>query len=83
MRPSGPRVGGGALGEVVHVDVVARLGVPVGVVDDGAGEGVVADHLVQSVPVLERIVGVEPVGVLVDDGLTTNLDNCKRVTRVP
>ena len=71
--PRGPRVSRRALGEVVHVDVVAGLGKPVGVVDDSAGEGVIANHLVQGVSVLEGVVRVQPVGVLVDDRLSSNL----------
>jgi hypothetical protein len=71
--PGGPRVGGGPLREVVHVHVVARLRVPVSIVDYRAGEGVVTDHLVEGVPVLERVVGVQPIGVLVHDGFSTHL----------
>ena len=71
--PGGPGVGGGPLREVVHVHVIARLRVPVGIVNDSAGEGVITDHLVEGVPVLERVVGVQPVGVLVHDGLSTDL----------
>ena len=45
-RPSRPRVVRGPLVKVVKVHVVAGLGVPVGEVHDGAGEGVVAHHAV-------------------------------------
>ena len=65
-RPGPERPGGvgGPLGEIVHVDVVPRLGVPVAELHDGAGELPVPREPVHLLPVLDGVAWVEPVCVL-------------------
>lgn len=72
-RPAGPGVAEGPVLEVVHVDVVACLGVPVSKFVDVTRELVVADHLVQRVTVLDGVLGVQPVRVLEYDGLARDV----------
>lgn len=58
---------------VVHVDGVAGVGVSAGKFVDVAGELVVADDLVEGVAIRVRIIRVQPVAVLIYDGVTANL----------
>lgn len=58
---------------VVHVDSIAGVGVTAGKFVDVAGELVVADHLVEGVAIRMRVFRMQPVAVLVDDRVTTNL----------
>lgn len=67
-RPLGPRVVERPVLEVVHVHVVAGDRVLVRELVDVARELIVADHLVERVPVLDRVVRVQPVRVLKLDG---------------
>jgi len=67
-HPLGPGGDGGLLHEVEHVDVVPGLRVPVRPVHHWAGELVVPGVLVHGVAVLHRVVGLDPVGVLVLQG---------------
>lgn len=57
---------------VVHVDLVSRLGVPVGELVNVTREVVVSDDLVEGVSVGVRVVRLEPIRVLVDDGVPSN-----------
>ena len=62
--PLGPGGVGGDLSEMIHVDIAPHLGVLVAEVQDGAGELPVARHPVHGHPVGDRVLGVQPVGVL-------------------
>lgn len=55
---------------IIHINVVPSLCVPMRELVDVAGELVVAHHLVQGVPIGHRVVGIQPIGVLENDGLT-------------
>lgn len=57
---------------IIHVDLVPRLRVPVGELVDVAREVIVADYFVQGVSIGIRIVGSEPIRVLVNDGVTSD-----------
>ena len=81
-HPLGPRVGGVALREVVHVDVLAGQRVSVGELVDVANEVALGNGVVESVEVGERILDVLPVGVLERDGVQPELVDLLRVLRV-
>jgi len=59
--------------EVVHVDGVAGVSVTAGELVDVTGELVIADDLVEGIAIRVGIVRVQPVCVLVDDGVSTDL----------
>jgi len=71
--PLGPGGDGGLLHEVEHVDVVPSLRVSVRPVYNGASELVVPRVLVHGIAVLNRILGVDPIRVLVLQGRLLDL----------
>lgn len=67
--PAGPGIGFTAVRVVVHVDIVALLRVPKSKLVDIARKVVVADHLIQRVPVAVAVLGIQPVRVLENNRL--------------
>ena len=58
---------------IIHIDSVASIGVSAGKFVDIASELVVADDFIKGVAIRVRILWMQPVAVLVDDGVTANL----------
>lgn len=67
--PAGPGIGFTAVRVVVHVDIVALLCVPKSKLVDIARKMVVADHLIQRIPVAVAVLGIQPVRVLENNRL--------------
>ena len=58
---------------IIHVNGVPSVGVTAGELVHVASELIIADDFVQRVAIRVRIVGAEPVGVLVDNGTPPEL----------
>lgn len=61
--------------EVVHVDIVARFRVAMRKLIHIARELIVSHHFIESIPIGHRVIWIQPIGVLEDDGLTGRRPN--------